>query len=71
LPEPREIEKLYDKVQFYPTGGGGELTDEFYGETWIPEPWIKDKHASLGFRSYDFLLEFGAIDQCVVVLTKA
>ncbi len=37
LPHPDEIQRIYDTgvFQFYPTGGGGELTDDFYGESWI------------------------------------
>jgi hypothetical protein len=58
------------EFQFYPTGGGGELSESFYGESWIPEKWIRDNCRSLGFSTYKPFPEFGTIDQCVFVLTK-
>ena len=72
LPHPRDIESRYRKneFQFYPTGGGGELTDDFYGETWIPERWMAQRSRELGFRKCDFFREFGRVDQCVFVLTR-
>jgi SAM-dependent methyltransferase len=72
LPHPDEIERRYRKgeLQFYPTGGGGELTDNFYGETWIPEAWLRERHASLGFSSCQFFSEFATVNQCVFVLEK-
>jgi len=72
LPKPDVIERLYDQgaFQFYPTGGGAELTEDFYGETWIPEAWIKERCQSLGFSRYNFFTEFATVDQCVFVLTK-
>jgi hypothetical protein len=72
LPHPDELERRYDagEFQFYPTGGGGELTDDFYGEAWITEPWMNNHHRSLGFRRSEFFSEVGSVDQCVFVLTK-
>ena len=72
LPHPNEIQRLYTagSFQFYPTGGGGELAKEFYGETWITEAWIKGNCKNLGFQRYDFFSEFKNVDQCVFVLTK-
>lgn len=58
------------EFQFYPMGGTDELSDNFYGETWIPEKWIRDNCQSLGFKRYERFAEFGTIDQCVFVLTK-
>jgi hypothetical protein len=72
VPHPTDIERLYDSgaFQFYPTGGGGELTDDFYGETWITEKWMNEKYRSLGYSRYEFFTEFATVDQCVFVLTK-
>ena len=72
LPHPDQIEHLYkeSQFQFYPTGGGGELQESFYGETWIPEKWIAERYTSLGFEKYQFFPEFASVNQCVFVLTK-
>lgn len=72
LPHPDELQRLYrsGKFQFYPTGGGGELTADFYGETWVPPQWMEANYRSLGFSQYEFFTEFATIDQCVFVLTK-
>jgi SAM-dependent methyltransferase len=72
LPHPDKIQQLYDagEFQFYPTGGGGELTDNFYGEAWVTRQWIEDHYRSLGFSRYEFHNEFATIDQCVFVMTK-
>jgi hypothetical protein len=72
LPHPDKIKERLEQgmFQFYPTGGGGELSDDFYGEAWITENWMQENHASLGFRGYEFFPESGAINQCIFVLTK-
>jgi hypothetical protein len=72
LPSAGTIEQLLNEgiFQFYPTGGGGELSDSFYGEAWMPERWVREKCKSLGFSSYEFQPESAGIDQCVIVLTK-
>ena len=72
LPNPGTIRRLYEtgEFQFYPVGGGGELSKDVYGETWIPEPWLRDRRAALGFSSCEFYPEFKTVDQCVFVLTK-
>lgn len=72
LPHPDEIEQRYQKgeFQFYPTGGGGELSENFYGETWIPETWLKERHRALGFSFCEFFTEFDTVNQCVFVLQK-
>jgi len=72
LPKPDEIEGRYrnGEFQFYPAAGGGELTGDFYGETWVTERWMRGHHARLGFRSFQFLPESGTIDQCIFILTK-
>jgi hypothetical protein len=72
LPAPKVIQQRYEEgeFQFYPTGGGGELTTDFYGEAWITERWMEHNFRALGFSKYEFFPERGAIDQCIFVLTK-
>ncbi|MGA9996512.1 MAG: class I SAM-dependent methyltransferase [Pyrinomonadaceae bacterium] len=72
LPRAETIRKVYESsaFQFYPTGGGGELSQDFYGETWIPKRWLEERYASFGFSSCEFYPEFKTVDQCVFVLTK-
>jgi len=72
LPKAAAIREEYEKgiFQFYPTGGGGELSEEFYGETWIPRRWMEEWHVAFGFKACDFYPEFKTVDQCVFVLTK-
>jgi hypothetical protein len=72
LPSPEIIRKRYEQgfFQFYPAGGGGELTPDFYGETWIPRKWLEDRYASLGYSACQYYPEFETVDQCVFVLTK-
>lgn len=72
LPPPDTIERHYNagRFQFYPTGGGGELSEAFYGETWIPRAWLEDQLNVFGFDRCEFFTEFATIDQCVCVLTK-
>lgn len=67
-----EIRNEYEKgvFQFYPMQGGGELSEEVFGETLIPESWLKKRYVALGFSSCDFYREFKTVDQCVFVLTK-
>jgi hypothetical protein len=50
--------------------GGGELSEDVFGKTWIPECWLKKSYVSLGFSACDFYTEFKTVDQCVFVLTK-
>lgn len=72
LPAPEIIRNEYERgvFQFYPVGGGGELSKDFYGESWIPRQWLEERHVSLGFSACEFHREFKAVDQCVFVLTK-
>jgi SAM-dependent methyltransferase len=72
LPRAEAIRKEYERgvFQFYPAGGGGELTQDFYGETWIPRRWMEERHVSFGYSACDFYPEFKTVDQCVFVLTK-
>lgn len=72
LPDPDILERRYaaGEFQFYSTGGGGELTENFYGETWIPERWMRERHHELGFSRCEFYPEFDTVNQCVFVLVK-
>jgi len=72
IPSTEVIRKRYERgvFQFYPAAGGGELTSDNFGETWIPKPWLDERHSSLGLSSCEFYTEFETVDQCVFVLTK-
>lgn len=72
LPKAAVIRKQYERraFQFYPMGGGGELTKDVFGETWIPRRWLEERYISFGFSACKFYTEFKTIDQCVFVLTK-
>lgn len=72
LPKGAAIRKDYEQgvFQFYPVGGGGELSKDIFGETWIPRRWLEERYVSLGFSACDFYTEFQTIDQCVFVLTR-
>jgi len=43
LPHPEVLRERYRRgeFQFYPTGGGGELTSDFYGEAFIPFEYLR------------------------------
>jgi hypothetical protein len=72
LPKPAAIRKEYEKgvFQFYPMQGGGELSEDVFGETWIPKRWLDERYLSLGFSTCEFYTEFKTVDQCIFVLTK-
>lgn len=72
IPDMDELEKALARgeYQFFPTGGGGELSSDFYGEAWIGENWIKENLRELGYSSYELYLEKGSIDQVTFVLHK-
>lgn len=72
LPEPGAIEARLSEggFQFYPFAGGDELSASFYGEAWITEGWLRDNASGLGYETVEFVEEFGAVNQCVFVLTK-
>lgn len=72
MPHPDEMESRYRNGDFIfcPTGGGGELSESFYGEAWIPEEWIARRYRDLGFKQYQFFPESSEICQCIFVLTK-
>ena len=55
------------EFQFYPVGGAGELTPDFYGETFIPRSYLEKHYASI---LVDFTEEVPHVDQSVVVLER-
>ena len=69
MPLPAEIRRRYLKgdFQFYPIGGSGELTSDFFGEAFIPRRYI-EQH----FRPFfvDFNEDVSNVDQSVVILQK-
>ena len=69
LPEPSVIRERWvnGEVQFYPCGGGGELTGDFYGEALIPKKYFEERH---GTTLVSFLDEVRGIDQSVVLLRR-
>jgi len=69
LPNPEEVSARYAKgeFQFYPTGGGGELDSDFYGETLIPRVYFEKKYGS---QLVNFTEDVENVDQAVVALRK-
>ena len=69
LPLPEVIRRRYlnGEFQFYPIGGSGELTSDFFGEAFIARRYIEQN-----FESYfvAFNEEVPNVDQSVVVLRK-
>jgi hypothetical protein len=70
-PPQDEIESRYaaGEFVFFGTGGGGELTDDFYGEAIIPEAWLRVT-ARMGFSSCVLHENVPGVDQAVVILEK-
>jgi hypothetical protein len=70
-PPQEEIETRYaaGEFVFFGTGGGGELTDDFYGEAIISEAWLRVT-ARLGFSSCVLRENVPDVDQAVVILQK-
>lgn len=69
LPLPEEIRRRYlnGEFQFYPIGGAGECTADFFGETFIPKRYIEQ---NFGPFFVDFNDNVLYVDQSVVVLQK-
>jgi hypothetical protein len=67
LPPPEEMRGRYERgeFQFYPTGGGGELTSDFYGETLIPRHYFETNYQSMLVQ---FTEEVQNVPQAIVVL---
>lgn len=70
LPLPEEIRRRYlnGEFQFYPIGGSGELTSDFFGEAFIPKRYIVQNFGSF---FVDFKEDIPNVDQSVVVLRKS
>ncbi len=69
LPSPEEIRRHYlnGEFQFYPIGGAGECTADFFGETFIPKRYIEQ---NFGPFFVDLTDDVQYVDQSVVVLRK-
>jgi 2-polyprenyl-3-methyl-5-hydroxy-6-metoxy-1,4-benzoquinol methylase len=69
MPGPEEIRQRFSSgdFQFYPIGGAGELTPDFFGEAFIPREYIKRQYPD-NFVSFDESVPY--VDQSVVVLRR-
>jgi 2-polyprenyl-3-methyl-5-hydroxy-6-metoxy-1,4-benzoquinol methylase len=69
LPHPSHILDRYEKgeFQFYPCAGGGELTDNFYGEAFIPKQYMKEHYPAY---LVDFADNITWQEQNIVTLRK-
>lgn len=69
LGPPPEVQALYSKgeFQFYATGGGGELTSDFYGEAIVPREYFEKHYAHFLTQFTD---EVPQVDQTVAVFRK-
>ena len=69
LPDPQEVCARYAKgeFQFYPTGGGGELDSEFYGEAIIPRVYFERKY---GTQLVSFTEDVENVDQAIIQLQQ-
>ena len=69
LPPSAELLDRYEKglLQFYPTGGGGELSSGFYGEAIVPRGYFEDRY---GQALRAFVEHVPHISQAIVVLQK-
>jgi SAM-dependent methyltransferase len=69
MPLPEEIRRRYmnGEFQFYPIGGAGELTTDFFGETFIPRSYIERCFSTF---FVDFNEEIKNVDQSVIILRK-
>lgn len=73
MPELEEIEARFraGEFQFYPMGGGGELSSQFYGEAFIPVDYLEKLARRLGLKLESRSEEVPGIDQTVFVLSAA
>ncbi len=69
MPSPSEIRRRYEAgdFQFYPIGGAGELTSNFFGEAFISRRYMEDHFGPL---LIDFNESVPHVDQSVIVLQK-
>ena len=70
LPSPEVMRDRYEQgeVQFYPTGGGGELSASFYGISLLPRRYFTENY---GANLVDFTEDVPRVNQAVVALRKA
>ncbi len=75
LPDDTERIKIYSIMRlktimkgYAPTGGGGPLDADFYGEAVVPEAWIRQNWS--GFQVLEVLPPHGVVDQMVVIAKK-
>lgn len=69
LPPAGELRRRYlnDEFQFYPIGGAGELTPDFFGEAFIPRGYLEKAYGPVLIH---FTEDVPDVDQSVVVLHK-
>jgi len=69
LPAPEVMQARYGQgeVQFYPTGGGGELASSFYGITLLPRRYFLENYGSI---FVEFTEEVPRVNQAVIALRK-
>lgn len=70
LPSSEEVSEKYKsgEFQFYPHGGGGELTENFYGEAFIPPQYFEQTARRLGFARFKHYDNLQNADQTVFIL---
>jgi hypothetical protein len=70
MPDAAVIRERYASgtFQFYPIPGGGELTDDFYGEAFVPPEYIRRRH---GGELVELTESVPLVDQAVVVVRRA
>jgi hypothetical protein len=69
MPTPVRIARQYGegKFQWYPVAGSDELTDDFWGEAFIPREYLERK---FGDMLVEFTEDVVHVDQTIVVLRK-
>lgn len=69
LPSPEVMRARYEQgeVQFYPTGGGGELASSFYGIALLPRRYFLENYGGI---LVDFTEDVPRVNQAVVALRK-
>jgi len=72
LPPIPEVRAKFEagEFQFYPTGGGGELSPDFYGEAFIPRKYAEYLAGEIGFRLIRFTEEVPHVDQSIIIFEK-
>ncbi len=69
FPAPEVMQARYGQgeVQFYPTGGGGELASSFYGIALLPRRYFLENYGGI---LVDFTEDVPRVNQAVVALRK-